>query len=654
MDLPILKYLDVLIGFTLVMILAGTVVATITQVCAVLARSRGRYLANSLRLLISQTDPVNLPKDIAAKIVEHVLRHPLIGKPNLFCLTIARLRLLFGREVIPKPSDRVRGTVIKREELVCLLLEIAAGDECPVADHLRTAFDIDAAEARRLRQEIEKQILSLESAEPNQAACVRETQGMKNVLENSNAYALVSRLTGWFDHAMNRVTVAYSSEAKMATAVVALGVAVWFQLDSVAILERLAVDDKMRAAMVSEAELQQKKIDELAKQPSPAAAAPASPADDLELLKQQKAAIDASIADMSQPGLGILTPFYEAATLPGKTVSSNRCDLAVGTKLYPVNRTANETLADLASHINALGAGVAARVRGSILTIQSLRPNVNILELRTDADGVNILGPATVFHAQSAEARSQPLDVIEPGKYRLNLGKRTFDVAVQDGQTPANLADAINNLNSDLSARTEDGPNCRDCVLVVAAKTPDFAHIKLLADSGKIDLIKKVAVESGRVIATTNRLAFPPPRDYQILIGDRKYDAITLAEKESFAELARKLNASKAGSDLRAQIANASAADCRDCYILTLSGDVPDLRQIGLRKRVGGTNILGPAESYYSMANLVNSWKGIFLSWVLLSLGTPFWYDMLKNLLRLRPTLAKQEEQERAQRQNRQ
>ena len=41
------------------------------------------------------------------------------------------------------------------------------------------------------------------------------------------------------------------------------------------------------------------------------------------------------------------------------------------------------------------------------------------------------------------------------------------------------------------------------------------------------------------------------------------------------------------------------------------------------------------------------SMLGVIVSWALLSLGAPFWYDMLKNLLKLRPALAIAEEAQR-------
>jgi hypothetical protein len=42
--------------------------------------------------------------------------------------------------------------------------------------------------------------------------------------------------------------------------------------------------------------------------------------------------------------------------------------------------------------------------------------------------------------------------------------------------------------------------------------------------------------------------------------------------------------------------------------------------------------------------------SGLLLSWVFLSLGAPFWFEMLKNLTRLRPLLAKRDEDERQER----
>ena len=42
---------------------------------------------------------------------------------------------------------------------------------------------------------------------------------------------------------------------------------------------------------------------------------------------------------------------------------------------------------------------------------------------------------------------------------------------------------------------------------------------------------------------------------------------------------------------------------------------------------------------------------GIFLSWILLTLGAPFWYDVLKNGLNLRSRIAQKDEKDRIARQ---
>lgn len=47
----------------------------------------------------------------------------------------------------------------------------------------------------------------------------------------------------------------------------------------------------------------------------------------------------------------------------------------------------------------------------------------------------------------------------------------------------------------------------------------------------------------------------------------------------------------------------------------------------------------------------LQTWRGVLLTWVLLSLGAPFWYDALKDLLKLRSTVAKKEEDARNERQ---
>lgn len=57
-----------------------------------------------------------------------------------------------------------------------------------------------------------------------------------------------------------------------------------------------------------------------------------------------------------------------------------------------------------------------------------------------------------------------------------------------------------------------------------------------------------------------------------------------------------------------------------------------------------------PGTSVFSMENLEKHLLGLLLTVILLCLGAPFWFDLLKNLLNLRPMLAGKEEKERASR----
>jgi hypothetical protein len=70
------------------------------------------------------------------------------------------------------------------------------------------------------------------------------------------------------------------------------------------------------------------------------------------------------------------------------------------------------------------------------------------------------------------------------------------------------------------------------------------------------------------------------------------------------------------------------------------------------------TNMLNAAEEWSCSGPLCfdwdlfsTSWRGVVLTWVLLSLGAPFWYDALKDLLKLRSSLARKEEDARTDRQ---
>jgi hypothetical protein len=94
----------------------------------------------------------------------------------------------------------------------------------------------------------------------------------------------------------------------------------------------------------------------------------------------------------------------------------------------------------------------------------------------------------------------------------------------------------------------------------------------------------------------------------------------------------------------------AFAYAAEDLVISSRRGGPIELRYSAARPE---TNILNTTVERRSAAwGLLNpaTALGILLSWLLLSLGAPFWYDALKNLLKLRPSAAALEERNRAER----
>lgn len=64
---------------------------------------------------------------------------------------------------------------------------------------------------------------------------------------------LRANVEAWFDNAMDRLSGTYKRFSQGATFLVALLLALYFQLDSIAVVERLQVDSAMRAALVQQA-----------------------------------------------------------------------------------------------------------------------------------------------------------------------------------------------------------------------------------------------------------------------------------------------------------------------------------------------------------------------------------------------------------------
>jgi hypothetical protein len=218
-----LKTLDILIGATTVVLLFSMAVTVITQALTTFFQRRGRHLKAGLANLLQQLGISARP--IAEDIADHVLRHPMIadGKGNL-------------------------GTVVKREEFVKLLLDFASGEGIStlgeesksvllaviqkngIADPLSALKNIRALE------------LQLEASDPQLANNMRQALAIVHGASSD----FVARINSWYDQTIDRVSQRFTTYTHWVTIGIAAVVVLTVQLDIIAVMDRLSIDDQFR------------------------------------------------------------------------------------------------------------------------------------------------------------------------------------------------------------------------------------------------------------------------------------------------------------------------------------------------------------------------------------------------------------------------
>lgn len=224
-----LKSLDVLIGLAVIMLALSMAVTMITQFVTTILNSRGRHLKRGLVDLLGQIDPA-LRKDVAGRIAAAVLTHPLISA-----------------------SGRRLGSVVHREELTALLLDLAGSDdrlETDARQVLRAALARNGiSDPEAILRNIRATSLQLESVNPLLAASVRHTMAI--LQEGRSDYT--AKINNWFDQTIDRVSQRFTASTRAITFVGALLVAALLQVDTIGLVNRLAADDTLRQAFVAQA-----------------------------------------------------------------------------------------------------------------------------------------------------------------------------------------------------------------------------------------------------------------------------------------------------------------------------------------------------------------------------------------------------------------
>ncbi|AEF99996.1 hypothetical protein [Methylomonas methanica] len=230
-----LKTLDILLGMTVIMLIASMAVTVLTQFVSGLVNLRGKNLARGLCDLLQQIDP-NLQREIAEQITCSVLTHPMISSV----------------------AQRL-GDTIHREEFVKLLMDLASG-EIP-KNHSNPLSDEAKQQLMALLQQngidnpkdtvdkVRNYALQLELSNPELAANVRHSIAM---LTEANS-RLVAKVNGWFDQTMDRVSDRFTASSRLVSVLCSVVVVAAIQLDSLDVINRLSMDDQLRDTLISKA-----------------------------------------------------------------------------------------------------------------------------------------------------------------------------------------------------------------------------------------------------------------------------------------------------------------------------------------------------------------------------------------------------------------
>jgi hypothetical protein len=237
-----LKTIDVLIGLAVVMLLMSMIVTVITQFVNSLLNSRGKHLWQGIADILQQISP-GFDRRIAEEISGAVLSHPMIRDEK-------------GRF----------GSVIHREELTKLLLELASNNSPQkISGDAVTVLQKTLVETGVCRpgspEEIQQQIkgiisnigafaLQLELAHPE---LTNNARARIAILQQAGS-GFVAKINLWFDQTIDRISDRFTYHTRFVTFGAGLLLALVVQLDTAALVSRLAADDTLRSSLVAEAQ----------------------------------------------------------------------------------------------------------------------------------------------------------------------------------------------------------------------------------------------------------------------------------------------------------------------------------------------------------------------------------------------------------------
>ncbi|MDD1623130.1 MAG: hypothetical protein LUQ11_16780 [Methylococcaceae bacterium] len=236
-----LKTVDILLGLSVVMLIASMAVTVLTQFVISILNTRGRHLARGLGDLLQQIDP-QLERNLADQLSTAILKHPMVS--HMRDVPFLGVRL---------------GDTIHREELTGLLMDMAAGqcfglDTTLFPDTSREKLKgllkaNGIADPAATLDKVRSYALQLEQANPELATNKRQNIAL---MREANS-RFVAKINNWFDQTMDRVSDRFTASTRVVTVLCSFLVVAAVQLDTIDVINRLAMDDHLREALVTKA-----------------------------------------------------------------------------------------------------------------------------------------------------------------------------------------------------------------------------------------------------------------------------------------------------------------------------------------------------------------------------------------------------------------
>lgn len=243
-EIPLLKYVDVLIGFSVVMIVSSAVIAAGAESILALLGIRTKHLHFALESALSHalTRQPATDKVAARKVARDFVNRRIKQETALS-------HGFLGWSKIPRTDG------IEREEFIALLLEEAAAHP---DKEIAKAFDFkDGDSASALLAEILARTARLEREKPKKSSANWRSQAILDVFHDK-PNPFIHKLMYWFDNAVTRASARYLNAARVAS----WFVAAWFVghsgLDALDLLRRLSADGAVRARRL---EMAMEKVD---------------------------------------------------------------------------------------------------------------------------------------------------------------------------------------------------------------------------------------------------------------------------------------------------------------------------------------------------------------------------------------------------------